>query len=124
MDNPKVFWNAIQKGDPSVDSPRVPLRDYRYNLKAIHEMADRHKVKTAILLLPTNTTEPQPDMAPSYRLAAKQIAETHDSIIIDMDLAYRDLKPKDLKMRFLDVVHPNEMGHAEIAASLCKSLRP
>ena len=88
----------------------------------MQELAQNNAVQSVLLFLPTNTTEPQPDIAPLYRRAARETAARYGSLVIDMDDTYDALETSEKKDRFLDVVHPNVSGHTDIAQHICKAL--
>ena len=118
-DRNQIFWQRLLKGeDQRSFSPRVPPKDYERNLNEIFSLST--DVQRVMLLLPTNVRMGQPREAKEYRLIAQKIAQQHGALVVDMDDFESDFS---LRERFLDVVHPSVLGHAEIAEKLCERLQ-
>ena len=114
----QIFWQRLLKGeDQRSFSPRVPPRDYEQNLNEIFSLSP--DIQRVMLLLPTNMSMGQPREAKEYRSIAQRIAQQHGALVVDMDDFESDFSFQE---RFLDVVHPSVLGHAEIARALCEVL--
>ena len=119
----KIFWEHIINGDPEVEKPRVSLTSYEKNLQSMNQLIHKKGIKSIHLLLPTNRNFPQPEDGIKYRDVSKRIAKAYQAEIIDMDDFFNEYTEKELRVRFMDVVHPNTKGHQEIAEQICTSVR-
>ena len=99
---------------------RVPLTDYRRNLRIMVEMAEERGIKVAFLLLPgvhdtiNGTTG---DFREGYREVMRDTAKQYDAPIADMPQYFMD---GDARRLFFDDVHPKVIGYRMIAQELDK----
>ena len=115
----QIFWQRLLKGEEQGDfSPRVSPAGYERNLDRILSLDS--KILRVVLLLPTNLSMGQPKEAKDYRTIAKKLAKKHGALVVDMDDFTSNFTFQE---RFLDVVHPSSLGHAEIASAVCGILK-
>ena len=97
---------------------RVPLSDYRRNLRIMVEMAQERDIKVAFLLLPgvhdtiNGTTG---DFREGYREVMRDTAKQYGAPIADMPQYFMN---GDARKLFFDDVHPKVIGYRMIAQEL------
>lgn len=117
--------DAILSAKDNGEVRRVSPDRYFENLQFMVDRAHDANVQVVILLLPTNRSGPHPtafEQRP-YRSYADMVAADKGVEIIDMDIVYEPLPAQSLKNRFIDLVHPGALGHADIASELCEIMR-
>jgi len=112
--------------------PRVPLTEYRANLRAMVLSARRRGSEAMLIILPHITDQVTLDIplvkgfwkevgqetAHDYRQAARATARELGVVLLDLPARVRQ-EPRRL---FLDDLHPNARGHALIARELRATL--
>ncbi|NLF15996.1 MAG: hypothetical protein GX595_01910 [Lentisphaerae bacterium] len=125
--------------DPPATAPRVPLADYEANLRWIIAELRRRQVRPVLMTTnPTRWTGPLRERygRPPYRVddadgfdapvlshynaAVRRLAAELAVPLVDIHAAFTSAGPDAL---LLDGMHPNDRGHALIAATLLPVLR-
>ena len=116
------FGNGPSGPNKLAPTHRVPIDDYKANLK---EMASRVRTQggdVAFLILPCFRDlilGRVGDFRDAYREAMAQVAEELNAPLINSPLAFVE---GDVNALFFDDVHPTAKGHARIASLMEKSL--
>jgi len=104
---------------------RVPLADYKKNLRKMAQEVRANGGNVAFLVLPCYRDllldGRVGDFRDAYRKAMRDTAKELDAPLIDSTTAFRKGDPHAL---FFDEVHPTALGHARIAQSLHRVLLP
>ena len=102
---------------------RVPLGQYRENLKEIARLAVEAGAQPVFLILPC-FRDPElgkvGDFRDAYREAMREVADSLDAPLVDSSTAFFGGSVNAL---FYDDVHPTPKGHALIAQELFTSLK-
>ena len=104
---------------------RVPLADYKRNLRKMAKEVRANGGQVAFLVLPCYRDllldGKVGDFRDAYRKAMRDVAKELDAPLIDSTTAFRTGDPRAL---FFDEVHPTSLGHERIAQSLYRVLLP
>lgn len=123
---------AFQEG-ATPHGRRVPLADYRENLRKMTAWANAHG-STAVIVLPPipRATVAKHPIVLQYRDASRTVAAETGAVLFDADRAIREFEaalPNEWQaegrknpITFIDWVHPSALGHAVIARSLFAEL--
>lgn len=104
-------WNTqYQKPDDQVS-------DFTAGLQSVLDDSRAHTVQLVLLLL---ASEGQTSQLHPYQKAMLDFAQANHVPIVNMFAAWRSQNPHQI---FMDHVHPNAAGHAQIAASLAQVVR-
>jgi len=103
-------WETGQK--PLADL----MVDYQSDLESMKNAAEQNGVRLVFLLLGSNG---QRNDLNEHQTAFLQFAQRHDIPIVNMISRLNSVDQRDL---FMDHVHPNEIGHSLIAASLMRPI--
>ena len=108
--------------------PRVPLAEFRSNLRAMVTAARRRGGEAVLLILPHLTDqvaldepmvkgywrEKNQEMAHDYRQVVRSLSKELGVVLLDLPRRVR----RETRRLFLDDLHPNAPGHALIAREL------
>ncbi len=119
-------WNDSWADSNDANEPaRIPLAAYRENLTYFVETLKADGVEV-ILMTPN---PPQSTLDPlrvarihAYVATMRLVAARQDVPLVDIWAIYRQLPDEEADALLLDVLHPNDGGHALVAAALSKRL--
>ena len=101
---------------------RVPLKQYRENLREMATLATESGAKPVFLILPSARDlliGRVGDFRDAYRQAMKEVADELNAPLVDSSKRFLE---GDLNALFFDEVHPTAKGHQRIAESLLSSV--
>lgn len=122
----KVGWIEDGAALPQpTQRSRVPLEDYRANLKKLAEQSRDLGATPVFLMLPHPLDETQSLSAyyQGYRTAMREVAAEVGAPLVDGP-AWFAAHPCGGCTRFADTIHPNNVGHALLGDALADTLRP
>jgi lysophospholipase L1-like esterase len=116
------FGNGPKGPNKLAPTHRVPLKDYKANLKEMATKVRAQGGEVAFLVLPCFRDlliGRVGDFRDAYREAMIQVAKELDAPLFNSPVAFAD---GDVNALFFDDVHPTAKGHARIASLMEKSL--
>ncbi len=109
------------------DMTRVPLEDYRTNLKAIIERC--RAAGSEVVLCTSNNVEDTTDRPTAklleYAAVVREVADEQKVPLADCYNAFEDIRQKDVRAWSLlmsDEIHPNMDGHKQIARTIALAM--
>jgi lysophospholipase L1-like esterase len=110
--------NKLMAGSWNVGSDKPPDLDYlRSNFQQSVDLARQHNAKIVFVLM---GTDGQKDKLTAPQQTMLDVARANDVPVVNM---FEEWKSKDHRALFVDHVHPNAIGHAEIAEDLLQIVR-
>jgi hypothetical protein len=98
----------IRPGEKTIN--RVPITEYKDNIRYFKDYADRHGAGMIVLQMP------KVHIAPDYFKALEEAAKENKCFYIDILTQWKGLPPSE--MFCPDELHPTAKGHKEIARAL------
>ena len=115
-------WRGMsKKRGPEKTTTRVPPEQFRRDLAAFVDIANRNHIALVFMLPVRRDDLAMAHPAPNpYDTAMRQAADRYNIPLIDLPAAFR--KPAGTKVLMLDNVHPSPAGHAVIAKQLAAAI--
>jgi lysophospholipase L1-like esterase len=111
--------NKLMAGSWNVGSDKPPDLNYlRGNFQQSVDLARQHNAQIVFLLM---GTDGQRDKLTEAQQTMVDVAKANNVPLVNM---FEEWKDKDHRALFGDHVHPNAIGHAEIAEDLLQTIRP
>lgn len=103
-------------------TPRVPLEEYRQNLRAMARDCRAHGVRPAFLALPHRKRAGEPPASVPYAAALREVARELDIPVLEIGVLAADAPVADTSELFVDTLHLSPAGHDYLARELERQL--